>query len=400
MRILHTSDWHLGKYLENHSRLDEQEEMMEEIIEICDKESIDAIIIAGDIYDNSNPPVRAEKLFYDTIKRLSNKGDRIVIIIAGNHDSPDKLTSIKSLASEYGIVLLGTPKSKVEIGPIGCHKILDSCDGSFEIERNKERVVIAHLPFPSQQRINEVFGDISEEKDMQITYSDKVKDILTRASSLFRFDTINIATSHLFVVGGETSDSERVLQVGGGLAVGTNALDIGAQYIALGHLHKPQKVKSDTVNAYYSGSPLQYSKSEIGYSKSVYVLDIIPGEIRDFKEVYLSIKKPIEEWVCNSIDLAIEKCRENVDRNVWVYLSIKTDRVLTQDEIKQIKTLRPDILSIVPIFDTREETISKIEDRENKSIVEVFKEFYMSEKAIEPREELMELLGEIVGEDE
>ena len=91
MRILHTADWHLGKNLEGHSRLDEQEQFLNNFIDIVKLNNIDMVIIAGDIYDSSNPPARAEKLFYDTLKKISNNGETLTLVISGNHDNPERL---------------------------------------------------------------------------------------------------------------------------------------------------------------------------------------------------------------------------------------------------------------------------------------------------------------------
>lgn len=398
MRILHTSDWHLGKHLENQSRLEEQEKIIEDIIELADEKEIDMVIIAGDVYDNSNPPARAEGLLYKALRRLGKNGERVVLVIAGNHDNPERLTASTPLAYEHGIILLGNPKSKIEKGMIGRHEVLESGEGYIELKINGEKIVILTLPYPSEQRLNEVLGDISDERELQRNYSEKVGEILGNLSEKFREDTINVAVSHIFVLGGETSDSERVLQVGGGLTVTGESLSIGAQYIALGHLHKPQRVRYKDVQAIYSGSPLQYSRSEIGYSKCVYVADIKAGGEAEIEEVFLKNRKPIEVWRCKGIDGAIEICERNIEREVWAYLEIETDKVLDQSHIKEIKKLKPDILSIVPIL---EEVESDYEGRENfkeRSIMELFKEFYVHEKKVEPTEEFMTLFADIAGD--
>ena len=113
MRILHTSDWHLGKRLDDFSRLDEQREVLNEIIEIANEQDVDAVLIAGDLFDTYNPPTEAVDLFYRSLKRLTNNGSRPVIAIAGNHDSPDRIESPDPLARECGIVFIGYPNTVV-----------------------------------------------------------------------------------------------------------------------------------------------------------------------------------------------------------------------------------------------------------------------------------------------
>ncbi|MGF7056445.1 metallophosphoesterase family protein [Brassicibacter mesophilus] len=399
MRILHTSDWHLGKYLEDHSRLEEQEDFIDELIEIVNEKEIDLIIIAGDIYDNSNPPAKAERLFYRAIKRLSNYGERVVLIIAGNHDNPDRLVSSRPLAYEHGIVLLGTPKSSVEVGDIGKHRIIAADEGYVEIDIRGEQAVILTLPYPSEQRLNEVFTESIDEEGMQKSYSERVGKIFDELSNRFREDTVNLCVSHIFVLGGEVTDSERPIQIGGGLTVEADKLPKNAHYIALGHLHKCQKVKGEALNAFYSGSPIQYSKSEKGHKKSVYVIDAKVGYEPDIEKVELTITKPIEVWKCNGVQEAIDKCIQNEDRSVWVYLEIKTDSIITQSEIKEIKKIKPDILTITPIIEDIEIEEKEMEEYKDKSIAELFKEFYFSERKLEPSEELMAIFSEIISEE-
>ncbi len=395
MKILHTSDWHLGKYLENQSRLEEQESIIEDIVAIADEKDIDIVIIAGDVYDSTNPPARAEKLLYKALRSLSKNGERVIIVVAGNHDNPDRLTASTPLAYEHGIILLGNPNSKVERGRVGKHEVIDGGEGYLELKIRDERIVILTLPYPSEQRLNEALGNISDEGELQRNYSEKVGEILGNLSKKFREDTINIAVSHIFVLGGETSDSERVLRVGGGFTVTGDKLDIGAQYIALGHLHKPQRVKNSNIQAVYSGSPLQYSRSEIGYSKCVYIVDVKPREEAKIEEVLLNNRKPIEVWRCKGIDEAIGMCEKNQGRDVWAYLEIETDKVLGQSQIKTIKQLKPDILSIVPILEEIENHTENLDSFREKSIIELFKAFYLQEKKVEAGEDFMTLFSKI-----
>ncbi len=397
MRILHTSDWHLGKYLEGQSRLDEQEKFMADIIDMVEEENIDLIIIAGDIYDTSNPPAKAEKLFYESVKTLSNSGERIVLIIGGNHDSPERLGSSKPLATEQGIILLGKPKDTLEIGKLGNHQIIASGEGYLELLIKDEKAVIITLPYPSEQRLEEVFSRGGDEEEIRLNYSEKVGEIFRERSKKYREDTINLATSHLFVLGGQSTDSERPIQIGGGLTVDSFHLPKEAQYIALGHLHRAQRV-GNTENAYYSGSPLQYSKSEANHRKFVYIVDVEAGEPADIEKVEMKIHKPIEIWKCNGVDEAIEKCIQNKDREVWVYLEIVTDRVITNSEIKSIKDIKSDILTITPIVEDRESEAEIEEDFSEKGIVELFEEFYISENDLEATDELLDVFQEIISE--
>ncbi len=119
-------------------------------MQIVEENNVDLVIIAGDVYDSSNPPAKAEMLFYSTLKRLSS-GERVILVIAGNHDNPERLSAASPLAYEHGVILLGTPKSIVHKGDFGKFKILDSGEGYLEIEIKGEKAVIIALPYPSEK---------------------------------------------------------------------------------------------------------------------------------------------------------------------------------------------------------------------------------------------------------
>lgn len=399
MRILHTSDWHLGKSLEGVSRMDEQEKFIKDFVHIVEEKNIDMIIISGDIYDNSNPPARAERMFYGALKEICHNGKRLVLVIAGNHDNPERLAAASPLAYEQGVILLGKPKSSSEIGKCGEHKIVDSGEGFVEVDIKGEKAVIITLPYPSEKRLNEVLSESIEEEDRQRSYSVRVGELFSSLSKKYREDTINLAVSHLFILGGEESDSERQIQLGGSLAVGIGAIPDKAQYVALGHLHKPQEIKGKA-KCFYSGSPLQYSKSEVGYTKCCYIIDVKAGEEAIIDKIYLKNYKPIEVWKCESVEEAIKKCEENCEKELWVYLEIKTDKYITQEDIKTMKSLKKDILEIRPIIKGEDEENQEFYNMKEKSMGELFKEFYIKQRMVEPSDEIMELFLSIAGEEE
>ncbi|MDU1539054.1 exonuclease SbcCD subunit D [Paeniclostridium hominis] len=396
MRFIHTSDWHLGKSLEGHSRLAEQEKFCKDFIDLVNENDIDMVIIAGDIYDTSNPPAQAEKLFYKTVSELSQNGKRCVLIIAGNHDNPERLSAASPLAHEQGIIILGMPNSYTQPYKYNGFEIVFSEEGVVELKIKDESVVISTLPYPSEKRLNEVLVKSTDDKDKQQTYTEKIGEIFKLTTKRFKEDTINIAVSHLFVLGGETTDSERPIELGGSLIVNTKDLPQNAQYIALGHLHKPQKV-SERLNAYYSGSPLQYSKDERSYSKGANIVDIKAGEKPKINQIYFKNYKPIEVFKCSGIEEALKICEENKDRDIWSYFEIKTEEVLAQSDIKKMKDTLKDIIEIRPIITSNEQ--EEVIDMKEKSMGELFKEFYSFSRGVEPKGELMDLFLDIVSEE-
>lgn len=399
MRILHTGDWHLGKNLEGQSRMDEQELFLKDFIDIVEENKVDLVIIAGDVYDSSNPPARAEKMFYNTLKKLSKNGERLTLVIAGNHDNPERLVAAGPLAMEHGIIMVGTPKTIVQCGEYGQHKVINSGEGFVEIEINNEKAVILTVPYPSEKRLNEVlYGAMDETCERIKSYSDRIKLLFDSLKGNFKEDTINLVVSHLFATGAENTGSERNIELGGSFIVDKECFPDEAQYIALGHIHKPMILPGTNKKIRYAGSPLQYNKKEISFEKKCFIVDVKANEEANIDEIKFDMYKPIEVWKCDSIDEAIYKCEENKDRECWVYLEIKTDRYIREDEIKAMKKLKGDIIEIIPKITLDEEENDERSFSE-KSFQELFTDFYEKERGVKPEEDLLELLLNIVKEE-
>lgn len=402
MKILHTSDWHLGKTLENISRLEEQRQFIDELCDIAEKEHIDMVLIAGDIFDTYNPSSAAEELFYEAIERLNNKGKRALVIIAGNHDSPDRLCAASPLTYKNGVILLGYPGSdagayKVEDSAI---RIVKSGAGWLELQLPgyDYNAVILSLPYPSESRLEEVISKTADVDHLQQAYSERIGALLHELSSNFRQDTVNIVMSHLFMREGKISDSER--QLGGALMVEPEAIPESAHYTALGHLHRPQQVKGCKTPAYYSGSPLAYSFSEVDYCKAVYIVEAEPGKAAEVRANNLSAGKPLKKWeAANGIAEVVKWCEEGRDANAWIDLEIHTDTVIGSEEQRQLRELHPGIINIRPRLRNQLEYVGDYKNRETKRIDELFREYYRSSLGMEASEELMDLFLSIANED-
>lgn len=403
MRILHTSDWHLGKSLEQISRMNEQKEFIDSLVQTVEEQNIDLVLIAGDVYDTYNPSAAAEELFYEAVDRLNDKGKRPVVVIAGNHDNPERLCAASPLAYRNGIILLGYPASDAGEYKINSEaiRVADSGPGWLElcVPHYDYHAVLLTLPYPSESRLEEVLTMQADESALQKAYSEKIGSILNSLSDHFREDTVNLVVGHLFLLGGKESDSERTLQVGGALTVDPGVMPAKAHYAALGHLHRPQEIRHAPCPVFYSGSPLAYSFSETEHSKAVYIIDAVPGEKAGITPIYLDCGKPLRRWVAEEgIAQAIQWCEEGRDKNAWVDLEIITDRVFTTEEQRTLRTLHPGIINIRPrLKQDAGETFSP-ETREGKKMDELFRDYYRYRMGAEIPENLMEAFIEIMNE--
>ncbi|HOE56613.1 MAG TPA: exonuclease SbcCD subunit D C-terminal domain-containing protein [Bacillota bacterium] len=262
---------------------------------------------------------------------------------------------------------------------------------------SEHSAVIIALPYPSESRLEQLISDDPREDRLQQAYSDKIAELLHGLSNNFRDDTVNLIVGHLYLRDGKTSDSER--QLGGALVVDPGQLP-DAHFIALGHLHRPQRIKSAPSPAYYSGSPIAYSFSETDYSKVVYIVDAFPGKESEVREVYLNSGKPLKQWRAkNGIEEALRWCEEGRDRNAWIDLEVYTDRALTMEEQKKLRELNPGIINIRPVIaDEKESTIS-FESREGKNIEELFRDYYRYKTGMAAAEELLATFLETVNGD-
>lgn len=383
MRILHTGDWHLGRTLEGRSRFKEQELFMDELVHLTRDQQVDMILMAGDVYDSVNPPAAAEGLFYDTVARLNDNGCQLVVI-AGNHDQPERISAVSPLVSQRGITLVGLPTSR---------------SVTVDVPRSGEQAIIAALPYPSEARLAELLAEDGDERELRLAYSAKVGKLMRQLAGEFRADTVNLAMSHIYVLGGVESDSERPIQVGGAYTVDPSALDVGAQYTALGHLHRPQLVKGKGLIR-YSGSPLAYSFSEAGQAKSVMLLDIAPGGVPAAEELHLSSGRPLVRWTCRGgLEEAHRWLEEGRDRTAFIDLEISLTEAMSMSDIQALRKAHEGIVHIRPIYPGRNEELA-VASRAQMPVHELFRKFYQRQSGgAEPEEELVELFMSLVADE-
>ena len=392
MKILHTSDWHLGKTLDGFSRMEEQNLFLEELSSILEREEIDMMLISGDVFDNPIAPAKAEGMLYKYLKRYSKGGERPIIIISGNHDSSEKLEALNSLSLDFGIIFIGSINTDIPEGVYGNWSITMSREGFIKINLKDEIVSIIRLPYINDKTI---LSRETEDINIQKNYSKDVGDLVNNFSTNFSQGSINIVMAHLFLQNGEPSDSEREI-LGGSLLVNMNDLPESPQMYALGHLHKTQNFTHGNAKISYSGAPIKYSKSERNNKNSVNIINIEKGKEAEIRREYLNDYKPIEIWTAYSSEEAIQICEKNKDKNCYVYFEIYCENFLERELVSTLKKIKKDIVEIKPCFTVTEMTVEEIEDLNLKSMEDIFYDFYRSKKGRIPSKEIMKVFNEII----
>ncbi|WP_172249722.1 exonuclease SbcCD subunit D [Saccharibacillus deserti] len=384
MRVLHTADWHLGKTLEGRSRFEEQEKFMDELVDIVRGEKVDLILMAGDVYDTVNPPAAAEQLFYEGAARIRAEGC-LLAAIAGNHDHPERVASVHPLVQGSGISLVGLPTEQAL---------------KLNVARTGEQAVIAALPYPSEARLNELLTlDGTDENLLRKAYSERVGLLMRKLAAGFSPRTVNLAMSHIYVLGGLECDSERPIQVGGAYTVDPSALACGAQYTALGHLHRPQIVKGEGIIR-YSGSPIAYSFSEAGQTKSVMLMDIEPGGEAKLQEIYLSCGRQLVEWNAKE---GLGQVRgwldEGRDAGAFIDLRITLTEAMALSDIQSLRRACDGLVHIRPVYPQLEQA-DMPEERVRLPMHELFKTFYRRQTGgAEPDDALISLFMELAADE-
>jgi exonuclease SbcD len=409
MRILHTADWHFGRQLEGRDRRSEQAAFVDELCRIADERKIDLVLIAGDVYDSVNPPAWAEELFYEALERLAAGGKRGVVVIAGNHDQPERVRAAAPLAYKHGIVLLGLPKEAPQISSSDVDgeqvRIVAAGPSWFEIAIPgvEHHAVVLALPYPSESRLKELISESFTQEQMQQAFSERIATLFAELSEKFRDDTVNLVTSHLFVMGGKETDSERPIQIGGALTVSPSAFPEKAHYVALGHLHRLQKLGEKPLIR-YSGSPLSYSFSEAGQSKAVVVLEIVPGQPVQEEIVYLQSGKPLARWKATEGIAQVERwLDEGRDAGAWIELELHVSDVIDPAEFQRLRKLSDDFVKIQRVLvreEREEEAAGERKDLSELQPEQLFRRFYERKRGTQPDERVVALFERLLADEE
>lgn len=259
VKILHTSDWHVGRRIRGRDRSDEHREVLDEIVELASSHDVDLTVVAGDIFDTSSPTPGAEQIVWRALLDLSEVSP--VLIVAGNHDSPARLDAVAPLLAMGAVSVAGAPASPDHGGVVSFDDL---------------GVRAAMLPFVSQRGIVKVADMMGSDPDQHSgAYQERLKRVIDALTADMTSDTVNLLVTHLTVFGAETGGGERQAHVFG-YAVPTSVFPGHLSYVALGHLHRQQKVPH-AGSVWYSGSPLQLDFGEVDDQKGVLLVEASPS---------------------------------------------------------------------------------------------------------------------------
>ncbi|TLP35515.1 exonuclease SbcCD subunit D C-terminal domain-containing protein [Arcobacter arenosus] len=376
MKLLHTSDWHLGQNFMNKSRVEEHKAFLSWLLDTIEEKQIELLLVSGDIFDTGTPPNYALETYYNFLKQLSSKKSlKTTIITAGNHDSVSTLKAPKQLleALNVHVVVNGDEEENIII-PIN--------------EGDTTKAIVCAVPFLRDSVIRQSLGGETV-SDKEKLANDGIKTYYENAYKKAKELDSNvpiIAMGHLTTVGSRTSESERDIYIGGTLDIGGDYLGSLFDYVALGHLHINQTVGSNHVR--YSGSPIPLSFSESKNTQKVNLVTI--KESVEVEELEIPLKRKLQV-IKGNLETIIAELKKVKDKTIWIEVHIKDDNPMfantqireeatkldltilavkiekseKQIRAKELKAISLDELSVNDVFEKRLEQ-ENIEDKEFK----------------------------------
>lgn len=409
MKLLHTADWHLGKRLEQFSRLAEQQQVMAELCEIAEREDPDVILVAGDLYDHINPSVEAAELLYRTLKTLAADGRRAVVGIAGNHDSPDRIEAPDPLARACGIILTGYPHSEVKPFELSTGlAVTRTAPGFIELRLPRQATPLRLIltPYANELRLRKALKGENQAAELRELLQSHWAKL---AQSYCDEQGVNVLMAHLFLTqpsqaaemeAMEDEGEKSVLTVGGAQQIFPQNLPPGLQYVALGHLHSYIPIQMEPYPVVYSSSPLAYSVDDRQQQKRVVLVEVEPGQPATLRPIPLQSGKPVLRTRCESVEEAL----------VWlgthpkclVELTVATQEHLSAQDRKRLLDSHGGIVRIIPEFsdeDLLRFTSGKQIDL-SQNIETLFAEYFAHKKGAPLNEDLRALFREVLAEDD
>lgn len=373
MKIIHLADLHIGKRVNEFSMIDDQKHILNQILEIIDKEKPDAVIIAGDVYDKQVPSIEAVELLDSFISDIS-KRKTTTFIISGNHDSAERLAFGSSLMA----------MGKIYISPVYNGKI-----SKYTLKNDFGSANFYLLPFVKPSHVKRFFPDKKIE-----SYTDAIKVVIDN----LKLDTseINILIAHQFVTGASRTESEEI-SVGGLDNVDASVFE-DFDYVALGHIHRPQKIGTERIR--YCGTPLKYSFSEVNDTKSVSIIEINSKEDFNLRMIPLIPKRDMRKIRGTYEELTTKTSYENTNTDDYIHVTL-TDEFNVADAIQKLRVIYKNIMKLeYDNIRTRESRKINLDDMviENKNPLEIFSEFYKLQNNKEMNDEQKEIIKKIMEE--
>jgi exonuclease SbcD len=368
MRFLHTADWHLGRVYHGLSLLEEQSHLLDQFVDLVHKTKPDVVLIAGDIYDRSVPPAEAVGLLDKTLNRIVIGAKTPVILIAGNHDGAERLGFGSQLLGATGLTVRGLPESNVE--PV----ILSDEYGE---------VAIYPLPYADPAQVRQLFAN-EEITDHHAGLGAQ----MDRLRAVHQPGRRAVVVAHAFVNGGSVCESERSLSVGGSSSVGADVF-AGMNYVALGHLHRPQSMGSTQIH--YSGSLMKYSFNEADQPKSISLVEL-DGEGRvSIERITLTPRRDLR-ILQGSLQQLIDAAASDPGREDYVMARL-TDLGALLDPMSKLRTVYPNALAIERVqHQGNADGLESGQDHRKVGIDELFSGFYQDMTGRPLEDEALKLL--------
>lgn len=370
MKFIHLSDLHLGKRVNEFSMIEDQRYILQEILQITEQEKPDGVLVAGDVYDRTVPPVEAVELLGDFLKGLAALECK-VIIISGNHDSPERLSFASSLIAKSGIYI--SPVYDGNIVPV-----------SFRDEFGTVRVY--PLPFVKPVSVRGVYPEEKIE-----SYSDAVRVAVEHLG--LDESARNILVTHQFVTGAQTCESEEI-SVGGTEQIDGSVFD-GFDYVALGHIHGSQRVGRDTVR--YCGTPLKYSFSESGHHKSLTVVEVYEKGNVQIRTVPLKPLHDLRRLRGSYEELTARDSYLGTAVDDYLHITL-TDEEDVLDAAARLRIIYPNLMKMD--YDNKRtrqnREITGLEDIQAKQPLQLVQEFYELQNNQPMNEEQTRLVADFI----
>ncbi len=364
MRLIHTADWHLGRHLKGKDRTPEIEYTLNQLLQQAKELEVDGMLIAGDIFETTNPPAEAERVAYKFFEELRN-AKIPAIAIAGNHDSANRFDNLANLLFAFDVRILGKPRS-VNNG------------GLINIDTPSGKLCVAAMPFASERKLLTVenIWDMNEQEQIG-DYRGRLSRCLENLASGFQDNAVNMMMAHLTIDGARLANSEARHHTKDTYALFGQSLPAEAQYIALGHIHKAQKIPV-AAPTYYSGSLIQVDFGEAGEEKGFYLIDVEPGLPASSEFKSIPCQKPLQVIECELSDYEakLESYREHPGY-IKVIINLETPKIGLADKIRKICGEK--ILLIEPRYPEVTSNRPKSLDYEEFDPVEEFKRYFQDE---------------------